>query len=686
VDLVVMGDGGGQEKEKEEPSQETDYALEEETAPVTSVVRGVVKVEKALLSTARMPSGDDVKMKSAGRKKALLSTARMPSGGDLIGFQWTKEQKEQFIVDLIPRSYDADVGDLVVGGWYYLRLPFPPSLETPKEFKAVEKASFDHAAKLLQFFQPDFIALLAGSDVGYGKDPERLEERVLNTKAPILDAKFFATSIASASIHEVYNSAYTMELSCVLGKSNKIDYGGSGGYAGISLGYKQISEREEISEEKHVVGVTDNRYKWATTEVGIKRTCLHKYIAKKCKDSIQFIQDTLEKSKTALDDEAEVRLREMTGLGGNGGRLRRVSINVNLVKDWVGVEKKIAEFIAEYGTHLILKSSHGYRHVTASETTVRNKQELQSFKTSLELSALSYGTATHSGENDVKKNTNASTSLDGAWTVGSKGNFDRAIKGDIEASKWLEHCGHLGDAGVITHDETMAIFDLVRLNPEHKLAAEALRYWTFVRVRDLQQGWNQNVVAISYKLFFRDSCPDKAGVYVTIDAGDDGYVSCHHPCPDKQGSLISLWTDFPRQVGHVAEVSGEDAQGLQIHAVDGSDLKEILAEVWIYRRCAVWDDDGKIGGRALKTVVKGNKMCVVDLTKNPDSVVACSISKARTDLLDPVKPEGAVKPEGEEREEQNCWIRLFSSPSARSKYENVEQEDEKTSTAETHWD
>jgi hypothetical protein len=612
-------DGGGQEKE---PSQETDNALEEEAC---EPIHG-------------------------GKQKLILgSSAQTPRGdSDVNGFEWTTEkQKEQFIADLVPRSYDADVGDLVVGGWYYLRLPFPPSLKTPKDYKTVEKASFDNATKLLQFFQSDFIALLAGSDVGCGKDPERLEERVLNTKAPILDTKFFATSLASASIHEIYTATSTIELSSVLTKNNKIDFGASGGYAGVSLGYSQISESEEISEEKDVVGITDNRYKWATTEVGIKYTELHKYVTKKFQDDIEFIQDTLEGSRKDNDED-------------------------QVLKDLNKVQKKIKEFIAEYGTHLVLKASHGYRHVTVSEKTVRTKRELQSFKTSLEVSALSYAKATPSTENDVKRDTNSTTSLGGAWTVGSKGNFDRAIKGDIEASKWLEHCGHLGDAGVISHDETMAIFDLVRLNPEHKLAAQALRYWTLVRVRDLQQGWKENVMAISYKLFFQDSysCPANAGVYVTIDAGDDGHVSYHHQCPKKEGPLISLRTEFPRQVGHVTKVSDEDARGFKITSVDGSNLNEILSEVWIYRRCVVWEDDGRAGGKASKTVekmVEGNIGRKYQVSLEKEQVAKCSIGEARSEVLGQVK----LKPEDEERKNP-CWTRLFGVSSVPSKFEVVE--------------
>jgi hypothetical protein len=611
--------------------------------------------DRALYTVQMSISQDVVSLKAANLRNTSDMVDQIHDtpndGSDGNGPEFTEEQQEQFIADLSPRSYDADVRDLVFGGWYYLRLPFPPNLETPKDDQTVKTASFAHATKLLQFFQADFIALLAGSDVGYGNDPERLDERLLNTKAPILDTKFFATALASASIHEIYRSAYTVELSCALTKNNKIDYGASGGYAGVSLGFKRTSESEEISEEKHVVGVTDNTYKWATTEVGIERTCLHKYITKECQDHVQFIQDKLENGRED-NDESRANL--------------------------TFAEKRVEKFIAEYGTHMVLKSSHGYRHVTASETTVRNKQELQRFNRSLELSALSYATATLSAENDVKKQTNSSTSLEGAWTVGSKGNFERAIKGDIEGSKWLEHCGHLGDAGVISHDETMAIFDLVRLNPDYELASEALRYWTFVRVRDLQQGWKENVMAMSYKLFFRDSCPDNAGVYVTIDAGDEGNVSYYHECPKKQGSKVSLRTEFPRQVGHVAEVADDDARGFKIQSIDGSNLKEILSEVWIYRRCLVWDDDGNVEGEVSKTVEKifeGNTGSMHKMDLEKESGATCSIGEARTELLGPVKPEG------EEREE-TCWTKLCGILSVRSNVDNVEQKVESTSTTE----
>jgi len=347
------------------------------------------------------------------------------------------------------RNSHRDFKELMALGKEYISPPFPLNLELN-----------DPATKLIQHYSHKWIIeLMAASDVGRGTDPERLDEyTLLNLKGHILDRSLFSTNAVRYHLHEGFQKVHTLMKELQVSKKNNIDFGVGGGFSQVSLGFNAVSNREEEYKGKDIIGITDQGYRWATTASHLKHECLNKYLHEDFKDKVSELEDHL---NSLLSTQNTIDRDKLT-------------------------ESLLTTFMEAYGSHLILKCSHGYRVVERVQKTVEDKKDLENFKVGLHLAVLDF---IDMGAKYQKNTSTASTqdhSFEGMKSVGSPICSKNVLCGKIDSKQWEHICTRSGDGGVISHDETMPIADLVK--EEYPRTAELLRFWTTVRVRDLQQG------------------------------------------------------------------------------------------------------------------------------------------------------------------------------------------------------
>jgi hypothetical protein len=164
----------------------------------------------------------------------------------------------------------------IEAGEKYMGLSYPTLLKITDDGKDPTAGS-DGKGGLLSLYNPKIVSILEASDVGYGKDPERPINSVVNRKRLLLCDGVFATHEIWTSLNITHEHSNFYQQGHELTSNNKIDIGISGGYAQVSLGFRAVSRLEEIDRSKAVIGVVDNKYVWATTELRILETHIYKY-------------------------------------------------------------------------------------------------------------------------------------------------------------------------------------------------------------------------------------------------------------------------------------------------------------------------------------------------------------------------------------------------------------------------
>ena len=374
--------------------------------------------------------------------------------------------------DFRASSSDRDFKALMLAGQAYLKLQYP---------RRIQDIEADSTAKtLLERYDERIIQLLANSHVGQGTDPERLENTLLNIKGRVLYRPLFTTLRLVTRANGSYEKVHLLIASSNLTQANKIDFGISGGYADVSLGFSIASETEKYEKGQSITGIIDNRYTWAKTDSHLKHERIHKYLAVDFEKAVERIGLSLKEIKKLQSENKDAQ---------------------HVLHD--KLPQQLDHLFDKYGTHVILECSFGYRMETRTEKTLEENGTLSKFKRGLELAALSFAKIGSSYESTTLKDTELSESLQGIRMIGSKYNVARAMTGKIQPEEWCQLCAYGGDADVVSHDKTVLLADVIGGRDGYEDEARLLRYLTLVRVRDLQVGWNKSIFAFSYKLVFK---------------------------------------------------------------------------------------------------------------------------------------------------------------------------------------
>ncbi len=558
------------------------------------------------------------------QEKSAQTMSRAAARRTVSGLDKGKEQEESDFFGGYGNNH-IEIEDLVVGGRHYMSLPVPRSFDLSQPLLE-QYDDLSHIVRksryLLNRCGEDFLWMLAGSDIGSGTDPERLDDRILNLKEDVIDRKFFATAGIRANINRCHEDVKMLRMTNQVTEGNKIDFGLSGGYEGVSLGFESASKKGASFKEGTIFGIRDRSYTWAETSLRIRERVLHKYLSESCEN-------------TALA--AESLLTRMAGS------------NWSHQFDYPRLIETLANFIERFGTHLITKCSHGYREVTLSKKKITNKSDLESFKFGLKLSALSFAKLGVSYEANRETINEQVSSTEGTLTVGPPGAVEKAMHGDFQPSEWQKLCGK-GNAGVISHDRRLALADILQRGKGFTEFPKVLRYLTYVRVNDLQFGWNQSLFALSYRLHFRDGCCNESGVCVIVEGNNGAYFSTFHECPAKDEPLI---------VGQVTGIDTATTKSFRLSNQHYIKLEEILNIVEVYERSIEFgippdEDAGAITDKKSfyctvrkktfvigETGAKGKKKdehelagCEINLDLNrPNSSDPMKIFEARGDVL-----------------------------------------------------
>jgi hypothetical protein len=311
-----------------------------------------------------------------------------------------------------------------------------------------------------------------------------------------------------------------------------------------------------------VIGVVDYKYVWATTELRIYVKSLHKY----------------------LKDDCCKRLNEIKRCADNDTDLLTLLIETS-------------RFITSYGTHIILKCSHGYRLQRFMERAVTKVEHLDNFKFGLQLSAFEYARIGVSGERNMEEAFEIERKVDSTSTVGTKANISKAMNGKIPLDKWKDLCAYGGDADVVSHDKTLLISEVVVHNQEWKQVADVLRYWTYVHIRDLQAGWSGPLDAVSYTIEFKKGIREWCGIYIDLrDDSDitlDSKLHTYDPdFPSRKNKIEFLLIrskdpNIPdmRKLGFVSiSASSTRARKVCVSTYRGERLVDVVKNICIYCR------------------------------------------------------------------------------------------------------
>ena len=477
------------------------------------------------------------------------------------------------------RSSERNFEALLQTGKKYVAPPFPHDL-----------APFDPAHELLKTYKDkNIIEMMWESNVGKGTDPERLEHHLLNAKAPILDRCLFTTHAVKYPLHETYDKVHTLSLEAQVSKNNKIDFGVSGGYAQVSLGVAAVSSLEQDNVKRRIVGIIDQRYQWAQVCSHLRHECLHKYLDtdfEKASIKISDALDTLAKEEGEVPDENEKNKLK---------KKKNKILNDEL-------PHRLTDFIRKYGTHLILVCTVDYRLEQRSETILDSQTSLENFRTGLHVAALDFARLGLSAEKSLDKMETHTKHAEGVRSVGSPKSVRDALAGAIAADKWSELCSTSGDAGNISHDKTMLIAEVVE--PRYEKVACCLRFWTNVRVRDLQQGWDRPMFACAYKLKFAgkrggflwwDGKISKSGVHVLVQGSDYNDLAFHQRKKQKKSNGEDPGdTEEEPTIGYMTGVSSADVKKVTISTPDEkTPLKDVVSTIQIFLRVATVEPIGE---------------------------------------------------------------------------------------------
>jgi hypothetical protein len=431
--------------------------------------------------------------------------------------------------------------EMMQAGKSYLDLPVPRKLIPGERNLELEsllseddrndiRIKRSEAQRLLRYMPPEYISAMAKSDIGSGTDPKRSEDDILNKKKQVLKCEIFATCLFDPGSPKTDRTVHTIIEDSRKSHGRKIDFGISGAFEGVQVGGEVKMESSVLSRSRRVIAMADLKYQWATTEARIHEK-LSEFLTNDCRKAL--------------------------------GKINNEGVYPSLARD-------LSRFIEEYGTHVVLKCTHGYRMVKVETKSVKNVKELKAFK------------AGEYQENDLVADGREEDFLD-IKSIGSKEQVKKAFEGGIEFEEMIENCGEEGDAGVISHDSNMMIASMLheRGSPYKHRAAKRLQYWTRERINDLNAGWGEGLFATSYKLKFvpwAKKISDKK-VRVVIESHE---VFHHHPGKD---------TD--RCVSHVTNVHTNEAKVVKISVVnDELELKKVLASITVFRRVLSNRDEG----------------------------------------------------------------------------------------------
>lgn len=434
-------------------------------------------------------------------------------------------------------------------GAEYMLPPFPHTL-----------SNRDNAVELRETYSKKWlIELLYASDVGFGTDPELLEQTIMNVKAPVLDRALFPTLDFDDNLHRPFQKAHVLLQDRTVSKNNKINFGLGVHFEGISVGFKIAHDSSKISQESNLLGVADEGYRWAKTRSHLKHEKLYRYLHRDCVRALFNMKQEMEDFKKARKQ-------------GQGIKGKEAHQNLSYL---------LTDFIEKYGTHVVLECSHGYRKLQVEKKTMEEVTSIQEFRSQIGVKCMDI-LKILSFESDHKKaeeNLKAEKS-DEKYYVGSPISLSRALCENFGIKTWHRLVSAGGDAKVICHDKTMMIADVVQYCSRLSDVSQLLKFWTFTRVRDLQQGmnvrnkiilykffltqkpnnigWDKSLFACSYKLTFKKK--DSEGVYVDV-YGKRHMNSYVFQEPVDEKTSVSYIT--PVRSTHVVEVKVSTADDKQ---------------------------------------------------------------------------------------------------------------------------
>lgn len=483
--------------------------------------------------------------------------------------EWNfKEMLEagQSYLDLpVPRKLTPRIRDLDPDSMLDMKAMLPR-----KKFLEIDRKRSE-ACNILRYLSPQYLSVMAHSDIGLGTDPERSEEHILNKKRQILAREIFATCLFCPGLCETVQTVHTITKESQLSNGKKIDFGIAGGFEGVQLGFIVVNETSDWSHDRRIIAIADLRYQWATTEARIHREKLYKFLTKDCKDALEKI-----------NGEADSEL-----------------------------SRELSHFIEKYGTHVVLRCTHGYRMEKVEIWNVTSAESLQDFKAGIMASVLGYaGINAEYQKKALKADKRTENSL-GIKNIGSKEHMKEALEGGMgidffeKMEKMMRYSGEEGDAGVISHDWNMMIAEmLLAKDSPYKTAAKRLRYWTHVRINDLKAGWEGGLFSVSYELKFAHTHKEaskentkncfplfpcgkhpeqtlagksKNGVCVTI--GGLEFVHKHPGSPGHDD------IEFECLASRVTNVHTNDATRVHVSVLDDAlKLKDVLAEITVFKR------------------------------------------------------------------------------------------------------
>lgn len=488
-----------------------------------------------------------------------IKDGKFKGGLEKIDVRWTKLTKTLYdkIHERIEDDFRHDEGDperkylpSIEDAKCYMSLPLPRDLEK-KTIQSIGMDKSDEndvmtkltgARHLLRRHSPHIISMMAGTHVGQGTDPERLDQQILNHKKQVLDHSIFPTCWVVCNLHQTVESVHTLTRSACLAKSNKIDFGLSGGFQGVHLGFEIVREDSQFKTNQEIIGIADLRYQWGVMESRIKHEKLYKYLASDCKKAISRINETLDQANPP--EEATKQLSRV-----------------------------LSHFVEKYGTHVILRCTFGFRLEKTQKGKADENFNLQTFKAGIMVDALGYASARSGFSRMISQDSKSVIHSANVRSIGPVHSLVKAMTEKITKQEWKEHLSGDGDADVISHDWTMMISNILRGNQNYQLASNRLDFWIHVRINDLRAGWTGSIFACSYKLKFRQQSTE--GVCVEIE----GYSSVHEP-PD---------------IGFVTDINSYDVETVNICTTSGKKLKDVLEQFVLYRRFILCSDGGKTG-------------------------------------------------------------------------------------------
>lgn len=368
-------------------------------------------------------------------------------------------------------------------GGEYIAPPFPHN----------QTSENDKAHALDKYYQKWMVETMLKSDVGRGTDPERKEHDLLNVKAPVLSRALFPTLTLEDNLHQPFQKIHTLLQDKYISNNNKISFGVGVHFPQVSLGFTSISEFSKSIRSLDMIGITDEGYKWATTSNHLMRDRLHRHLDLDCRKAVtKLVKEWTSWFTYFSGKDTKFFTQELEDYPDADFKDPRIQLPFLLTI-----------FMEKYGTHVVLKCSHGYRKLQVDKTTLRNQKSFNKFKQKLDSNFMETPTvASIKSKKRKGSESNDNTHSDDTFYIGSPKSLKNALKKENKFGAWVENVASKGDANVISHDETIMLADILEHGSTSHPYANAgntgnitwnylsriYRFWTNVRIRDLQQG------------------------------------------------------------------------------------------------------------------------------------------------------------------------------------------------------